>query len=360
MGSARRLASVVAALLVLSSAAPAAAHASSVSRGVYQRTAHGAEVELVFARADAALLVPELDRDGDGGIDERELSRGARALMEFSRQGLLLRDAGEPCVARLERASLSERDGVDIRLSFRCARSSALSVTLPFLTRLAPGHRHLARREWSRGVAEEVLFGKSAHFELSAPVSTPGAESARRTTVASFVKMGCEHILSGLDHVAFLFALLLGVTRLRPLLRVISGFTLAHSLTLALVVLGVCAPPAALVEPAIALSVAYVGVENLREVKPELRWRVASLFGLVHGLGFASALTDAALPPAALVRGPLSFNVGVELGQLLLVALMLPGLLWIRRRAKLAEKLVPLLSLLVVVSGLCWLALRCI
>ncbi|MCL2451168.1 MAG: HupE/UreJ family protein, partial [Polyangiaceae bacterium] len=145
--------------------------------------------------------------------------------------------------------------------------------------------------------------------------------------VGRFVRMvwmGIEHIGTGYDHLAFLFGLVLVAGRLRDLLTVISAFTIAHSITLAVAALGIWTPPARVVEPAIALSIAYVGVENFFIRSPQRRWRVTLPFGLVHGFGFASALRDVALPPAEVPWALLSFNLGVEIGQVAVIAALLP------------------------------------
>ena len=125
------------------------------------------------------------------------------------------------------------------------------------------------------------------------------------------------------------------------LLKLVTAFTLAHSLTLAATALGLVAPDPGFVEPAIALSVAYVGLENFFVRDAERRWRIAFLFGLVHGFGFAGVLGEIALPRAELLPALLAFNLGVELGQLALIALALPLLAWLRGRAWFTLRVVP-------------------
>ena len=136
-----------------------------------------------------------------------------------------------------------------------------------------------------------------------------------------YLQLGYTHILpKGLDHILFVLALFFASTRLKPLVWQISAFTVAHTLTLALATLGVVSLPASIVEPIIALSIAFVAVENL-VFRDMTRWRplVVFVFGLFHGLGFAGVLAELGLPPGQLVPSLLSFNVGVELGQLTIV-----------------------------------------
>jgi hypothetical protein len=142
-----------------------------------------------------------------------------------------------------------------------------------------------------------------------------------RSTAGLYIKLGFEHILpKGLDHILFVLALFLASTRLKPLLIQVSVFTLAHTLTLGLAAAGLVRAPGAIIEPLIAVSIVYVAVENLfaRNMTP---WRplVVFGFGLFHGLGFASVLLDLGLPENQFLTALVSFNVGVELGQLTVI-----------------------------------------
>ena len=140
---------------------------------------------------------------------------------------------------------------------------------------------------------------------------------------AQYIVIGFDHIIpKGLDHILFVLGLFFFSLHLRPLIYQVSAFTLAHTITLAMAILGVVSVPASIVEPLIAASIAYVAIENVifRELRP---WRpiVVFGFGLLHGLGFASVLTEVGLAPSSLVVGLIGFNVGVELGQLAVIGL---------------------------------------
>ncbi|MFT6661726.1 MAG: hypothetical protein ACJA0K_001720 [Maricaulis maris] len=140
--------------------------------------------------------------------------------------------------------------------------------------------------------------------------------------IGLYLQQGFIHILPrGLDHILFVLALFFASTRLKSLIWQVSAFTLAHTLTLALAVLGYVHLDPAIVEPIIALSIAFVAIENL-VFKDMPRWRPAIVFafGLFHGLGFAGVLSDYGLPQDALIASLLSFNVGVEAGQLAIIA----------------------------------------
>jgi hypothetical protein len=159
-----------------------------------------------------------------------------------------------------------------------------------------------------------------------------GGAGERGGGIASFFLLGVEHILSGYDHLLFLLALLLGGGGFVAMLKIVTAFTLAHSVTLALAVLDVVVVPDRLVEAAIALSIAVVAAENLvRRRAVQARWVASFVFGLVHGFGFSSALRELGLPREGLALALLGFNLGVEAGQALVVALALPLLLGLRR-----------------------------
>ncbi len=155
-----------------------------------------------------------------------------------------------------------------------------------------------------------------------------------------------------------MLALVLGGGGIGSLFAVVTAFTVAHSITLAVAVLGAASPPAWIVEPVIALSIVYVAAENVfLKRTASWRWAVGFAFGLVHGFGFAGALLELDLPPAALAGALLSFNLGVEAGQAAVIAAFLPALLWFRRVAW-ERRAVTALSAVVLVAGLAFLVDR--
>jgi hypothetical protein len=181
---------------------------------------------------------------------------------------------------------------------------------------------------------------------------------ATRTGWIDFIVMGAEHILSGPDHLLFLLALLALAKGFWPIVRIVTGFTIAHSITLSLAALGVVDVPGSIVEPLIAATIIWVALENLvAPAQTRWRWLVAGVFGLIHGLGFASALTELGLPREAMVRALVGFNVGVELGQLAFVAVVMPPLVWLAKPGRLA-RLPQVLSVLVAIMGGVWLVER--
>jgi hydrogenase/urease accessory protein HupE len=135
-----------------------------------------------------------------------------------------------------------------------------------------------------------------------------------------FLAAGVEHIFLGYDHIAFLIAIILWTSRLWPVVKAVTAFTIAHSITLSLAALDVVRIPSAIIEPAIAASIIYVAVENFTTREAGKRWRETFVFGLLHGFGFASALEELGLPKVKLITALAAFNCGVEIGQVLIVA----------------------------------------
>jgi hydrogenase/urease accessory protein HupE len=174
--------------------------------------------------------------------------------------------------------------------------------------------------------------------------------------VRKFVPAGVRHILIGPDHLLFLIGLLLLGGSVRTLLLVVTGFTLAHSITLSLAVLGVVTPPGRLVEPLIALSIVYVGVDNLlaRDGR-DLRVWIAAVFGLIHGFGFASVLREMGLPSGSIGWSLFSFNLGVELGQLAVVVVVAAALTALQAKSEVASRRVAVAgSIVVIIAGAFW------
>jgi hydrogenase/urease accessory protein HupE len=200
-----------------------------------------------------------------------------------------------------------------------------LSVRAGFIETLPPGHTHLSRIDFGGGeVSQRVAQAGDPDFEARRSRS-PSREFAR------FLLLGVEHIFTGYDHIAFLIGLLLLGGTIGELVKIVTAFTVAHSLTLALATLGVLTPSSRVVEPLIAASIAFVGAENLwalRNRKSETalrhRWMVTFAFGLVHGFGFASVLRELQLPRPVLATGLVSFNLGVEVGQIAIVLVAFP------------------------------------
>ena len=184
----------------------------------------------------------------------------------------------------------------------------------------------------------------------------PGTRQGEWAVFKAFTASGIHHIAIGPDHILFIIGLLLLGGSIPRLLGIVSAFTVGHSITLSLAALGVVTPPTRVVEPAIALSIVYVGADNLLSAGGrDVRMWIALFFGLVHGFGFASVLREIGLPPRALGISLFSFNLGVEIGQAIIVVIVAAILGVVRtRNPRLALRLARAGSVVVLLAGAYW------
>lgn len=330
--------------------APTAALAHQTSVSFSELSVHGREVDglLRFALADLRARME---------IDPQHLP--LPALTHLLLESFVLKASGRPCALQPDAsASLEGEDGLFLRARWICSEPvDDLSVRVGFLDSFPIGHAHLAR----------ISFGPDEVTQRAAQADDPWFEARRSRSAAQafprFLFLGIEHIFTGYDHVAFLIGLLLLGGTVRELVKIVTAFTLAHSLTLALAALDVFAPSPRIVEPLIAASIVFIGLENLwalrkRQAASALRhrWMVTLAFGLVHGFGFASVLRQLQLPRALLATGLLSFNLGVECGQLAIVLVALP----LVRRLRRFRPFAPATSAGVAALGMVWLGQRLI
>jgi hydrogenase/urease accessory protein HupE len=206
---------------------------------------------------------------------------------------------------------------------------------------------------------QALLDSTNTAVTLSAPAPS------LLSTLERYLVTGIEHIFLGYDHITFLVAVVLWARRLVPVIKIVTAFTIAHSMTLSLATLNVVAIPSTIVEPAIAASIVYVAMENFVTCNIDGRWRVTFAFGLVHGFGFAGALREIGLPTNAVVTALAAFNIGVEIGQVAIVSMVVPALIGLdrlmavdRTKPVRAASLVYALSALITVLGSYWFVTR--
>jgi hypothetical protein len=264
----RTAAILAAAAIALALIAPerrALAHAVGVSSGEYRLDGRVLCGDIGMAGRELARLLPAIDTDHDGFVSTPELDAGRADVARTLVAGMTVTADGQACAGALDRAwALEAEDGVVFQVRYACPGvPGRLTLAAPILDGLAPGHRHLARL-FRAGKAEvKVLDRAHATWTLDGAGAGSGASGTAWAMAWSMLKLGVEHILTGADHLIFLLGVILVGGRLRSLIGVVSAFTLAHSITLALAALSVFTPSPRLVEPAIALSIAYVGLENL-------------------------------------------------------------------------------------------------
>jgi hydrogenase/urease accessory protein HupE len=308
------------------------------------------------------LVVHILDVAHDLGIEpaERLLDPGVAAAFErrigdlIARRLALTLDGRRATAAWSGIEVLADRDalrlGVEIVLDAPAGHLAVEGRLFPYDS----NHRTFVNVFEGAGLSQAILDDGRLRAE-----SFAGTRQGRLAVVRTFIPAGVEHILIGPDHILFLVGLLLLGGTLRRLAWIVTGFTVAHSVTLSLAALNILSPPARLIEPIIALSIIYVGLDNLlvrREGRGrDMRAWIALAFGLVHGFGFASVLREVGLPAGALGWSLLSFNVGVELGQLVVVAGVATAVAAVRARSEtVGQRLVFAGSIAVIAMGGFW------
>ena len=246
------------------------------------------------------------------------------------------------------------RERQSLRLHLRYAMPSAPgsvavnTVMFPY----DPSHQTFVNMyEGETLTSQMILDAQHPHLEYFA-----GTRQGALAVVKKFIPAGIHHILIGPDHLLFLVGLLLLGGSVRQLAVIVTAFTVAHSITLSLAALNLVSPPARIIEPAIALSIVYVGADNLliRGGRDVRAW-IAFAFGFIHGFGFANVLREMDLPARALGWSLFAFNVGVEIGQLLVVAVVATALAALRTRSETAGRQLAFAgSVVVMAAGTFW------
>jgi len=338
-----RLKSVLALVLLLA-AVPLGAH--TVGKGLATITVNGQTIQYNLLVALTA-TAPE-------GSNAMQLGQpGATAdyspLLKAVTERVRIASDGRPCPASPGSITPPSQDGgsVGVQLQFVCGDAPReLTIRDDLFDVLGAGYHTIANIQWSGG-SEQFVFlpnAREARVTMAAGVTTRG--------IGSFFILGVEHILTGYDHLLFLLALVLRGGNIWSLLKIITAFTVAHSITLALAALNIVVLPERLVEATIALSIAYVAAENLfMRHTVSHRWAVAFIFGLMHGFGFSNVLRELGLPKQGLVWALLNFNLGVEAGQAIAVIVAVPLLMWLRRY-RWEPRAMAALSMVVLVVGL--------
>jgi hypothetical protein len=346
------------AVVLLSLSAAALAHPLDV--GYLELGGSGGKLRATLDLS--APLAAELAHLGPGDLTEEGAKARAGALVDATLRGPLMM-GGAPCELQRGSAALA---GTAVKISVDAAcplTAGPLDWEFPFV-RAAPLTFRLLGRAQIDGVDRE--------FILEAGKETLHLEGAPRAGFGQFVWMGVRHIgaapsewwgpggfhfPAGIDHIFFLLALVLAGGGFLSTLKTITGFTAGHSVTLTLATLGWVRLPSRLTESAIALSIAIVAAEDIFR-KPRHRWQVAAGFGLVHGLGFASALAALHLERSQLLGALVGFNLGVELGQALILLILAPFIYLLFHQATLKRYVVPALAGGVALCGVFWFVQR--
>ena len=310
------------------SASPLHAHQGSVGYWTLQ-----VEPSLVRSTIRISILdlnfLPELDANSDGVLEYEEVSARREDIQARLLETFLIRSGERSPETRVE--------------TFRILDSGELELSLDHQFQDAPGELrlestfHKLTDDRHQTFCQVDMDGDLTQYVLDVrrpvetiEVLTGWAGLARRA--GRFLVLGVEHILTGYDHLAFLLGLIILGGALKSLVGVVSSFTIAHSLTLVLATLDLVILPTRFVEAAIALSICYVALENMFVREVRYRWVITFFFGLIHGFGFSNVLREMQLPRSGLAVSLFSFNLGVEVGQLAILLLLFPAVLYLGRR----------------------------
>ncbi|WP_203143188.1 HupE/UreJ family protein [Marinobacter mangrovi] len=356
--------------LLFAMAGPALAHKASDGFVYLDTSTEPSQLRIDVALRDLALVVP-LDANGDRQVTSDELNRARGDITRYLEQGVQLQAGSRNCRLVGQDWGLSRHsDGpyAALRYQVRCPADAAPDqLRYDLLFEVDSLHRGLIQQ--TDGDQEQLaVLGPDDHA-----LSLDAAGRSWFSVFADFLQQGIWHLLLGFDHLLFLLVLILPATlarhqstrdpkilrsRLWELAGIVSSFTVAHSLTLGMTVLGLVHPPSGPVEIIIALSIAVTAINLLFPVLGHRTWKIAFGFGLVHGFGFASVLEELTHGTSERVLALAGFNLGVEAGQLLILAVIFPLLYAISRYRLYQRAAVPAIALVVTVISLYWAAQR--
>jgi hydrogenase/urease accessory protein HupE len=356
-----RFITLVAAVWALA-AAPAAAHPAPFSYLDLHLDANGVTGTLVVHDLDAAHDLGVAN--ADSLLDPPTAARYRDALVALLGPRLSLMLDGTPATITWGALDVVP-DRQSLRLAFTVSTTRPGHIGIQaYLFPYDPIHQTFINIYEDSALKLQAILDAS-HRETS---YYSGSTQGRWAVVKTFVVSGIEHILIGPDHVLFLIGLLLLGGTLSRLALIVTSFTIGHSVTLSLAALDMVSPPARFIEPLIALTIIVVGADNLLVLRgtkggadkaSDIRAWLAAAFGLIHGFGFAYVLKEFGLPQAALGWSLFAFNLGVEIGQLLIVSIVAGALLMARRASKVAaERAARLGSIGVIGAGTYWFITR--
>jgi len=310
-------------------------------------------IQFAIDAADIARGFGETKATGEV-VGEDELKARAPQVAEYIKGRVRVTGDGK----KLEWGEVRSRTGLDgegnlfIHQLFAIPLEeevAELEMGVDFSDKFAADHKNIVKILVPGKPVKQAVFSR----ENPSRLFVLGKKASVWEYVVEFTILGVEHIFVGYDHIMFLLALIAVGGRLVNLIKIVSSFTVAHSITLVLAALEIVSLPGKWVEAGIALSIAYVALENFWLKRVELRWIITFFFGLVHGFGFANVLRELGLPTKGLVASLLAFNIGVELGQICIVAVVFPLVLWLSRQS-FQRRVVWAVSGLILLFGLGW------
>ena len=347
--------------LLISLAKGAMAHPPGLSSMEVTSSPANLSIKVTFATQDIEALIP-MDIDLDAEVTPQELTDAKPAIAELIRENLHVKVDGELIQPKeMPGVEFDDQNNARVALLYPAHPKEELSIESTFLKLFPDGHQQFIafRSDSDTVVAEKMLKKTDMKFNvsLSQDTKTETVPISLWPAFTDFFKLGVEHILTGYDHLLFLFALLAVTHSFWPALKIITFFTIAHSITLALAGLELFELRSTIVEPLIALTIVYVSVENMiRGEQVSGRHWLTFGFGLIHGFGFAGVLKEMEISTgnSGILLPLFSFNLGIESGQIAVTSVVLPLIWWINNTSPHANQIFRAGSALIALLGSYW------
>ncbi|MBV7505702.1 HupE/UreJ family protein [Bacillus sp. sid0103] len=340
------------------------------------------KTELVFTLDTLSLieLLPDIDQNKNWVLEKSEIKKERHHLEELITEGLTLDKNNKEQTPKVETMKLVKKENKEFlstTLSFPAFSAGDTIVYNDgfYFNDTGTNYVDLISADFIGQTSEAVLQGKERSWTIlltevqqeqgqdqttqpeTQQTQPKPVKQSSTSTWFSFFKLGMLHIITGYDHLLFLFALLLRKQTVKQYISIVTSFTLAHSITLTLAVLGWITLPSRFVEATIAFSICYVALENIFRKEIKHRWSITFLFGLIHGLGFASILKEMEIAKSHLAVALINFNLGIEAVQLVIVLLLMPILAYLFK-LKISHRIVQIGSLIIFILGAIWLVER--
>ncbi|WP_207627609.1 MULTISPECIES: HupE/UreJ family protein [Bacillaceae] len=360
------------------------AHAYSASYTTIKMEEKKTEIVFTLDTLSIFELLPKIDANKNWVLEKSEIKKERHHLEELITEGLTLdvdNKEQTPVVKKMELVKKENKEFLSVDMTFPSVAPGETVVFTDgfYFNDTGTNYVNLISASYRGETSEAVLQGSERTWTMLVTevqqeqgsglgagsamqpdedgAAVQPAETSSTSSWFSFFKLGMLHILTGYDHLLFLFALLLRKQTFKQYAAIVTSFTLAHSITLSLAVLGVVTLPSRFVEAVIAFSICYVALENIFRKEIRHRWSITFMFGLIHGLGFASILKEMAIPKSHLAVALVNFNLGIEAVQLSIVLLLLPLLAYLFK-LKSSRKIVTYGSYAIVAMGAIWLVQR--
>jgi hydrogenase/urease accessory protein HupE len=372
-------------LLIIFISFPKLAEAHSYSASYTKITMDTKKTEVVFTLDSLSIieLLPDIDQNKTWVLEKSEIKKNKHHIEELITEGLTLDRNNKEQTPSVEKMELVKKDNKVFLSTYMTFPAFSPGDTIVYndgfyFNDTGTNYVDLISASFMGQTSEAILQGKERSWTIlltevqqeqgedqttqpntvkKQPEAAEPDQTSSTSSWFSFFKLGMLHILTGYDHLLFLFALLLRKQTFKQYAAIVTSFTIAHSITLSLAVLGWITLPSRFVEAVIAFSICYVADEIIFRKEIRHRWSVTFVFGLIHGLGFASILREMSIPKSHLAVALLNFNLGIEAVQLSLVILLLP-LLTYMFKLKNSRKIVIYGSYAIVAMGAIWLVQR--